>query len=269
MEQKKEKISIASLSRNSLRVFGLVRRWAPWLVLGISSMLILGTVAGYGRQAAQAFLVNELVQSAKGVPSPLLSLAIAIFAVMFILPQVFYTVRSYLSRIFRFKLEEKTDFLFLEKRGALDVAHWDDPKKNDLLTITDENEYRLYNFTERFGDIIEGITTVVIGAGILAVYKWWTLPLIVVATIPELIVQMKYGRRVWGIFHGRAETRRRYQSFFHHFYDAMKIVELKLFQNIPYFLNVIRGLYLEAQGYKVLLLPACGCGDVDTHLITW
>jgi len=179
-------------------------------MLGVFGMLFLGTVAGYGRQAAQAFLVNELVRSVGGTLAPLLSLAVGIFAVMFVLPQIFFTTRSYLSRLFRFRLQEQVDFLFLEKRGALDVAHWEDPKKNDLLTITDENEYRLYNFAERFGDIVEGVATVVIGAGILAVYKWWTLPLIVVATVPELIVQMKYGRRVWGIFHGRAETRRRY-----------------------------------------------------------
>ncbi len=246
-----EKTAITSLSRNSLRVLKLVWGWTPWLIIGISSMLVLGTVAGYGRQAAQAFLVNELVRSTSGVLSALLPLAVALFAVMFILPQIFYAVRSYFSRIFRFRLEEKVDFLFFEKRGALDVAHWEDPKKNDLLTITDENEHRLYNFAERFGDVLEGVVTVVIGASILAAYKWWTLPLVVVATVPELIVQLKYGKRVWGIFHGRAETRRRYVAFMHHFYNVTRVIELKLFQNISRFLDVIRGLYRSFQDEQI------------------
>ena len=121
-ESIKERGSISSLFKNSIRLFQFVWRGIPWLALGIVVVVILGTLAIYGRQASQAFLINQLIESAHNPTSPLLAVSIAVFIIMFIVPQVFNWIRSFLGRIFRFRLEEHIDFLFFEKRGALDVA---------------------------------------------------------------------------------------------------------------------------------------------------
>ena len=173
----------------------------------------------------------------------MLAASIAIFIITFVMPQIFGWARSLLNRLFRYRLEERVHFLFFEKRGSLDIAQWEDPKKNDLFSLVSENEYRILNSTERMFDLLDNSGMVIIAAAILAFYKWWTLPILIIATAPELWIAVKYGRRVWGIMNGRAETRRYYQTFANHFYEVSRITELKLFQNVAHFIGIIRELH--------------------------
>ncbi len=52
---------------------------------------------------------------------------------------------------------------------------------------------------------------------------------------------------VWDILSGRAETRRKYWELHGHFNTLPSLIELKLFQNIPYFFSAIKELFHNFQ----------------------
>jgi ATP-binding cassette subfamily B protein len=63
-----------------------------------------------------------------------------------------------------------------------------------------------------------------------------------VAAIPKFVLEAKYGYGVWNIHHANAEKRRRYADFHRHFHRLSDLIELKLFQNVRYFLSAMREL---------------------------
>lgn len=72
--------------------------------------------------------------------------------------------------------------------------------------------------------------------------------ILIVATLPDLVVEIKYGRQVWGIHGSKAELRRKYWELRRHFFSLKSLVELKLFQNIGHFLSMVKELFISFRG---------------------
>ncbi|MDO8470116.1 MAG: ABC transporter ATP-binding protein [bacterium] len=241
---KEKKTSPKTLLQTTIRSFRLMWAWYPARIVGLIGIVIGVSVVTFLQSASQAFLVNELIGSANIKNfSPLFWWAASGFVAMLILPRILFSARSYFFRMLRYFTQEKADLLVLERKGEIDIAHWEDPKQHNLFLLVRENEYRLLNFFDRIFDAAEQLAQVAIAAVIIVAFKWWTLPIILVCAIPEFIVEKKYGRRVWGIWQGKVEVRRRFNSFEEHFSELSKIVELKLYQNVRHFLSVLGGLY--------------------------
>lgn len=238
------KASPKILLKNTLRAFKLMWGWFPGRIIGISAVVVAVSITTFLSSASQAFLVNELVASAELKRfSPMFLWAAGVFLAMLVFPRLLYAARSYLFRMFRFYAHQRGDLLQLQKRGEIDIAHWENPKQHDLFLLVQENEYRFYNFFDRIFDAAEQLLQVVLAAIIMVAFKWWSLPLLLVCIIPEFIVETKYGKRVWGIWNAKAETKRRYRSFERHFYRVENIIELKLYQNVAHFLSELKRLY--------------------------
>jgi ATP-binding cassette subfamily B protein len=157
-----------------------------------------------------------------------------------------YTVMSYLSRLFWFFLEETFTLLLIRRRGELDLATHEDPAHNDLFNkINDNGVWRIQNFVDRQFYLLQNIIEVTIAAGILVVGKWWLFAIVLAGTLPELIVEVRYGSQVWTINNSRAETRRRFWDLDHHFRTVASLVELKLFQNTGNFYRRVTELFRD------------------------
>ncbi len=239
---------ISGLFRNAKRTLALMWGDQKKLVVGIFLVIILTAFVPFLRSGTQAFLVNALIGSATTHSfTSSLVVAITLFALALAIPGILYTVQSYLFRIFRFASEERLDLFLAKKRGEIDVATREDPKSNNLLNIVRENEYRLYNFNEMQFYVTQELIQVLAAASILVAFEWWVCLVLVVSTIPELIVEAKYGKRVWGINSARSEVKRRYWELWSHFDTLASVTELKLFQNVGKFLGLIRELFMDFQ----------------------
>lgn len=136
--------------------------------------------------------------------------------------------------------------MILKKKGELDIAIHEDPKKNDLLNKIDENGvFRIKNFVDRQFYILQDIVRVVVASAILALFNWWVFLIVLIGTLPEFFVEAKYGKEVWSIHSSNAEMRRKYWNLRSHFANVSRITELKLFQNTKYFLGAIKELFLS------------------------
>jgi ABC-type multidrug transport system fused ATPase/permease subunit len=79
---------------------------------------------------------------------------------------------------------------------------------------------------------------------LLSVNPWFGL-ILIIATTPELIVEIKTWYRMWWIYSAKAEVRRKYSFFSSLFNRKECITELKLFWNVSYFLERIKRLFLD------------------------
>lgn len=253
------------LVRNSIRLIAIVwsERRGAVVLLALVFIVVSGTI--FLQAGSRGLLINELAAATHGnASSTRITFFIALMIAASIIPTLLSAIQSYLSKLFSFFLEEKFNILLLEKRGAIDIAVHEDPSKNDLFSrVRESGQWHLRNFLDRQFFLIQNLTEVIIASVIIFVADWQLFFIIVAGVIPELFVEAYYGRQVWGIHMGRAEIRRSFWDLHEHFYHLPSLIELKIFQNIPHFLAIIKELFHTFQNEeKRAEKNASGCRSV-------
>jgi ATP-binding cassette subfamily B protein len=235
--------------RNTIRTFKVVWKEWPALVVGILLASIVLAVVPFATSAARAYVIDELIRIAgSGVLTQTLAVGIVFLVVSSLVPALFDVIARYLSKMFWFQADAKFEMDLMRKAADVDIAAYETPKYNDLFTRVKENGvWRLQNFTERQFNVLQDIVQVVTATLILGLFKWWLVLVLLAGTLPELLVQIRYGKNVWGIYGAKAEVKRRYWSLRKHFDRDEAITELKLFQSTRYFVEKIRTLFLQFQ----------------------
>jgi len=241
--------AIGSMARNSLRLFKMIWLEHKWMVLALSAVFLINSVAPFVASGVWGLLLNKLTSLTGGVMDKKLWLLLILLLVSRAIIPIMQNLQGYVSWIFRYWLDEKLEMTLLRKRGELDVSVHEDPKQNDLIIRVNENGvWRIHNFIDRQFYIVQNITEVVLASVIILIFKWWVFLIIAVGTIPELISEVRYGRTVWGIDFAKAEVKRRFWDLRGHFLHLNSLIELKLFQNIEYLVNSLQDLFRDFRG---------------------
>lgn len=241
-----QKMSFSSLYimwKNSVRTFQLLWREKKGQVILYTFLLVIVGVLPFLRSGVMGLFINELTsQNFQETSFEFIALVSAFIFITSASPFL-WTWERYVEKMFWFFLANKIEILPLQKKKDLGIATLEDPKKNDIINRVNENSWRLQNFADRIFFILQNIFGVLVASIIIWNIKWWILILIVLGTIPELIVQFRAGKSVWGIHGARAEIRRRYWDAGSHFSSLYLLTELKLFQNTEYFISIISNLF--------------------------
>lgn len=250
MKEDRQKLSFSAIRElflNARRITRAVFQDRKWLIIGLGFTFVAVAAGPFLQSGARSLLINELVRIAGSRSVTDYLLWIVVFLILAtVVPAAFVTLQKYLDRKFWFFIQEKFELMILKKRGDIDVALYEDPKKNDLFQkVTENGVWRVHNFTERQFYLFQSMFEVAVAAAILITAKWWLFFIILVTAVPELILEARYGQAVWGIFHGRAETRRRYWDLRRHFEWLPELIELKIFQNLGHFFTAIRELMVN------------------------
>lgn len=234
---------------NSKKLNALIWKEKRGGVIALALVFLIVSAAPFLQSGSGGLLINELVKiSGSGRASSHLFLLVGILIGATLVPSVFFTIQNYLSKLFYFFLEEKFETLVIKKKGDIDVALHENPQQKDLFNrVSEEGMWRVLNFVDRQFYMFQNVLEVTIASVILIVSQWWVFLVILIGTLPELLVEVRYGRMVWGIHSARAETRRKYWELHSHFNVLSSFVELKLFQNTQYFLSTIKELFRSFQ----------------------
>ncbi len=251
-EKQEQKLSLSifrEMLGNIARLSAMIWKENKGSVIALGFVSLIVSVAPFLQSGSRGLLINELIKiTGSGTVNFYLFLLVGGLILATLIPSVLFTIQNYLSKLFYFFLEEKLDTLVIQKKGEIDVAIHEDPKHKDLFNrVTEEGTWRVRNFIDREFFIFQNLIEVTIASIILIFFQWWVFLVILIGTLPELIVEARYGRMVWGIHSGRAETRRKYWKLHGHFNVLSSLVELKLFQNTQYFLSTIRELFRSFQ----------------------
>lgn len=193
-------------------------------------------------------LINALTVNIKEQGVFLLA---ALFIFLGGLIAIISNLQTYLSRWVFLALENTYSLLRLNKKGQLDVATLENPQNSDLINkITENGTWRCSNFTDRQFQILQEIIAVLVAGIIIFIYQWWLFPLIIIGLFPILFFEVKHGAVIWSIHDSNAEERRLFWELESHFNNTPSILELKLFQNIGYFVSLISkmlGSFIDKQ----------------------
>lgn len=211
-------------------------------------MLSFHSLIGFVQPALLALVINQLSESL--LFDTRLGIWLALLVISSITPSLIYTIQGYYNKIGYLRLEQLLEYEMVKLHGKIDVADHENPKIKDQLNRVHEEGWRIKNFTERTLFVFQDTFSLLIASIILIQAQWWTLPLLLIATLPELIVSNRYGRDVWSISSSQSEQKRFFWDIRYHFTHLPNLLELKLFQNLDSFyskLTQIFSKFLKAQ----------------------
>lgn len=218
-------------------------------VIAMFGLATLGATFAFLGSGAMGLLVNQLVDSSgTNEVTPIIVLFIGFVILASLVPAFMMAVWSYLDKLFWIYLEKFIETTLLEKHAGLDIAIHENPEYNDLLNRVRENGvWRAQQFMNRLFFILRGSIEVLIAAVILVISNWWVFAIIVVGTTPQLLVEMKYGKQVWGIHSSKASVRRRFWDIQGYFRNLSSLLEIKLFNKSDHFLRKVGELFDDFQ----------------------
>ena len=206
-------------------------------------MTIIKSVLPFVMAWFSALFINKIIAGTfTNILDPgLVTIVIVYLSLPFImgLADVWYT---YFFNKFYVYFAQYIHLMFIEKRNNIDIQTYENVDFNNLVVRVNENEEKILWFTDwfffLFGKFI-GLSAIVF---ILFNYKWWFVPLLVISIVPDLILQIKFGKIKYGIWDAKAEVKRKYNLLTWYFSDIASLVEIKIFKDKDYFKNKIHQL---------------------------
>ncbi len=189
--------------------------------------------------------IDQLIRAAG---AKVLSQPVFIFAALILfLPfarALLRLVSTYLDKRFYLSMDEKLEYVTLEKRREIDLGLNEDSAHKDLFEkVQNECIWRSKNFVNRLIWMSDDIIQLAIATGILIFARWWVPVVLLAASIPQLFVEIKYGDRIWSIWGWRGELQRKYSILKNHIEYTPWFIETKIFDNLEYFLKKIKALF--------------------------
>ncbi len=109
--------------------------------------------------------------------------------------------QNYLDYIFRYKLQNEITFRFQQKISELDLAYFENPATQDLITKTrDTMQWRLPEFLRSLSYFLIAILGYLVAFVVLVPYGWWLPVLLSFMVLPRLFLQAKFGAIQWSLW---------------------------------------------------------------------
>lgn len=238
-------LEIKSVFRNSWRTNRIIWDEKKGLVIITIVIYAIVSLLPTVQSGINALFINHLIKIIGGLaidPYFYWMLSLLLFFELF--TPILSNLDLYFNRLMWFFLEKKFQIDIIAKLGSLDIAIHEDPKYKDLINkINEGGIYRLQSFSERQFFILQNIIGLFASSAVLIYSNWWLFVIIFLSTIPMLINELRYGRSVWNIHSSKAEVKRKYQEIYWRFGLVNSLIEMKIFQNVDYFVNTISDLY--------------------------
>jgi ATP-binding cassette subfamily B protein len=215
--------------KNLLRSIGLINSFDKrYLVYELTLRLITGILPFVAAWYSAVFLNKVATGNFTSIFDPALIAVILIYVTLPFFVDASKVVQQGVRQKFYIFFSQWLDIHFMDKKTTVDIQTYEDPTFSDKTTRIKENFYKLGNTIDWFFDIWEGLIKVIIAFCVVAAYKWWIGVAILIALLPDMYVERKYGHRIWGIWDARASIKRRYYELGSHFDKASDLIEMKV-----------------------------------------
>lgn len=231
------------------RLFAIVWPGSERIAVGLATVAAILAAQSFVQSAVTAGIINALASGASAEVSLLLAALLVLVALAW---GAFETLRRLLDRLFWYKSEEGITVAMARKLATVDLAAHDDPARKDTMTrVQDQGVWRSQSFLTQGFEMVNILVR--FGAAALAIGYWspWVALLILVATVPEFLVERRAGDEVWSIWASDAETRRRFESARGYIERPRDLVEVRLFQTGRFFGDLIARLFGSFQSKQI------------------
>ncbi len=234
--------NIKTFLRNTKRAFQYSWESSPGTTVGVFLFSIIIAIIPFAQAKVLGSVVNVFVETlGTGIVSAALWGVVALYIAVSTIPDLLYAIKGYLDRRWRLQVQKHLDILLAEKRGALDLAYHDSPDYQNLLQrVWWRGIWPLFELAESQFTNLQNVVQVILASVIVLGLNVKIFAIILVASIPKLIVEMKYGKEVYGIWAEDSEVRRRYYNTVENFTDRHRVIQTKLLQSNSYLLSILR-----------------------------
>src|SRR3989344_3534524 len=179
-------IPLRQIAKNTKRLFGLAWKMDRRL----TTLYYLTTAIGALFPLASAYVLKLLIdylqvsQNSFNTTVPII--IVVVLAGRYLatfLDSIIYSGinNSYLDYVFRYKLQNEITWKFQQKISKLDVAYFENPKVQDLITKTrDTMQWQLPDYLRIFSYLFNDIIAFIAAFMVLLPFGWW-IPILVSA----------------------------------------------------------------------------------------
>lgn len=224
------------LMRNILRVLRTIRRVDPVFFYLGSVLVIIATALPYLTSWFSAEFINRLSSGQiHSITDPsILFLAAGYILLPFVVSQL-NLWRGYLRTKFTTRFQTERDQELLNAQARFDIQTHEDSEFKNLQIKVRENQYRLSNFSINTLDLLPSMTDMVVSVVILSSYSAYLTLALCISMVPQLLVQLRFGQKVFGIWGARAELRRKYSEYWSNFFGLAYVTEMRILHSAPFF----------------------------------
>lgn len=235
-------------------------REMPWLVFGMIFLtMILGALPVFASKAL-GLLIDRIIEAIKSGSVTMVYPALFLFALLTALPSVVRIVRDFFDRHLYLRMQDHLELVGLEKRGQFDIAQYEDSVFQDRLQRAFNNGiYPIINIVDGQIQNLEVAVGIIFGSIAAASIDWRVFVLVLVTSLPDFWVEIKFGGQIWGIWAKNSAEQRRYHDLRRFFEHRISIIDGKFNRVGAKFLAEIRLILekftdeqLKAEHWKML-----------------
>ncbi len=217
------------------------------LLLAIAS----GSVA-YASSFTLGKLVNSIVSATKDQSLTMIWYSLLLYTLASSLPQILDNTSSYFLRRRWLKSTAEMEIDILSKREEVDIAHYEDPKFQDLTQRAFRSGFgpinqvmgALFN-TTRYG------TRFIVGTILAIHFNPYIYLVVIVSAIPSFIVDVKYAGMNWTLWSKDSPEHRRAVDLRQHILYRSLLIETKLFQSANKILKWIKQITSDFNNQQI------------------
>lgn len=173
------------------------------VVIGYYMTAFIGALAPLLASVTLAFLIDSLIKPGT-FTIPII--VIAVLATRYLLSLAENIIlwgfnRIYFDYLFRYKVQNEINRRFYQKLSNLDIAHFEDPKTQNLISkVRDTMTWRPPDFLRMFSYFFSSLIGYIAAFIVLIPFGFWIPLLITIITLPRLYLRAKYGTIQWSIY---------------------------------------------------------------------
>lgn len=253
--------SLVELFSTSWRAFSYCLKKVPVDTVLLSIVYSLIGVVPFVQSKILSKIIDSLVSIATGklvihgisfdTSQGLIALLVA-YSIMTVVPEFLFAIQGFYYRAWIFKIQQIFQKDFSGKKVEIDIALHESPRFQDLLKKAEWNGYwSIVNFVEIQMYNFQNVLGLIVASIIVISFSYKLYLVIVIASIPKLISELKYGKQVWGIFSEESRDQRLYDELRENFKGTERIVETKLLQSGKKILDIIDALLVKFNSKQI------------------
>ncbi|MCL4503937.1 MAG: ABC transporter ATP-binding protein/permease [Deltaproteobacteria bacterium] len=152
------------------------------------------------------------------------------------------------------------------KSVAVDLEYYEDPRYYDTLhRAQQEATYRPASIMNSLMQLGQSSISLVALAGLLVSFHWWVAAMLFAATVPGVLLRLKYAHRMYGWQRQHTQVERRAAYFHWMLTDGGHAKEIRLFGLGPLFMDWFRELRRKLRVGRLKLSARRSLADLTTQ----
>ncbi len=154
-------------------------------------------------------LAIDQIQIAQKNPQEMVPIILVIAfmtrSTIYILEDIIHSsfARTYLDHIFRYKIQNKISYDFLETVGSLDIGQLENSDTQSLIAkVKDMMLWKVTDFIRTSSYLFSNTVTFASAFMITFQFAWWIPFIITLVTLPRLYIRMRFGNVQWSAWDG-------------------------------------------------------------------